>query len=229
MALIQTVALTTLENIKLVLGVSGTTTHDALLELLIGRTSRRVTKYLGRKLHYEEYLEDASATGRQLLLLDERPIIEVVSVTDRGTPLVLDTDFRCDKQDAYRGALYKEDGWKSVSLVSGLTSDIQASARLTKIDYKAGYLFPLESGYEDGKEPDFVAKTPGSLPLEIQGVVDEMVAESFVRTQNGSFGIIQLREGGESISYKDSQASTEMGISDEHSSVLNGYRREVVA
>jgi hypothetical protein len=221
-------ALTTLENAKLVAGVTGTSS-DALLELLIDRVSKSVLTYLDRKLAYGTYAETLPATARQLMLLREWPIISIVSITDKGASLALNIDYRCDEQDALEGVVYKEDGWNPVNLVSGLVGDIQAAARTLVVSYTAGWYLPADPHYVLGSEPDFTHGIPGSLPLDIQQVVDEMVAERFLKTKTRAHGATQYKEGEIAYNWRDPTTTNVLGISDEHAAILSAYRRSVIA
>jgi hypothetical protein len=220
MALVN--ALTTLANAKIVAGIPATVSvYDATLEHLINRVSGIVRKYLDRELTRSTYTEVLSATGRQLLILKEFPIVSITTLYSRDELLALNTDYRLDAQDKARGVVYKEDGWNPITLVSGLTMDVQASARTIDIIYIAGYYLPADALYVEG------AST--SLPLEIQAVVEEMVVSRWIRIKTQSQGLTSYSEGGISFGWKNDTGTAMMGITDEHAMALNPYKRFVVA
>jgi hypothetical protein len=220
-------ALTTLDNVKAIVQASGTS-QDALLTLLINRASGTVRQYLGRKLTYDSYSAFLPGTDRQLLSLDEWPIHSITSLVNKGNAYVLNTDYRLDAQDAASGLIYKEDGWEPINLVSGLTQDVQAASRQIAITWVAGYYLPNDVTVSPA-DPHYVEGADDSLPLEISGVVDDMIAERFIKIKSKAQGIKQLSEGGRSISWETKEVSTMMGISDEQALVLNAYKRWVCA
>jgi hypothetical protein len=219
MALVN--ALTTIANAKLIANIpSANTAYDATIELLINRASATVRNYLGRKLTRGTYTEKIPATSRQLLILQECPIVSITSLSNNGYAYTLNTNYRMDAQDAAAGMLYKEDGWNPELLVAGLTSDIMAAARTIDVVYVAGYYLPAD--------PLYVAGADASLPLDIQGVVDELVASALLRVKLQSQGLSSYSEGGISYGWRNT-ASVMMGLSDEHALVLNNYKRFVVS
>lgn len=221
--------LTTLANAKLICGVpSSVTTYDDLLTLLINRASKTVTNYLGRDIARGTFTEVKTATPRQKLVLDHYPIISITSLYSRDELLTLNKDYRLDEQDASAGMVYNETGWNPINLVSGLTQDVMASARTINITYIAGYYLPADITTPPA-DPHYVAGDPASLPLDIQGVVDELVAQQFIRVKLQAQGMTQYKEGGISMSWRDPLQSTMMGLSDEQALVLNNYKRWVVA
>jgi hypothetical protein len=214
-------ALTTLDNAKAIVQ-SSSTAYDALLALLINRASGIVRQYLGRKLTYGTYTAFLPGTDRQLISLDEWPIRSITSLINKGVPYTLNDEYRLDPQDAEAGLVYKEDGWEPINLVSGLTQDVQAASRQIAITWIAGYYLPGDTAhYVDGDD--------SSLPIEIQGVVDDIVAERFIKIKNKAQGIKSLSEGGRSISWETKEVTTMMGISDDQALVLNAYKRWIIA
>jgi len=218
MALIN--ALTTLANVKLITGITSNTT-DATLELLINRASAKVRNYLGRTLKRDTYTEVISPTARQGLLVKEFPIISITSIKSSNVDLVLNTDYRLDSQDKEKGSIYRQVGWEPINLVSGLTMDIMATARTIDVIYVAGYYLPADSGY--------VAGASDSLPMDIQGVVDELVSESYMKIRTHAQGLTNYSEGNISFGWDKKQGATAFGFSEEHAQILNNYKRWVVA
>ncbi len=214
--------LTTLANAKAIAGISAASTkYDTVLGLLISRCSGVIRRYLSRELARGTYDELLAPNSRQLLLLTEWPIVSVTSVADNGVPLALNVDYRCDPHDAARGVLYKEDGWQPINLVSGLTQDIMAAARTIEAVYLAGYYLPGDTNYEAGDD--------ASLPVEISGVCEELVAIRLQKTRTQGHGLTTLREGEVNYSWKQASTETEFGLSDEQAATLNAYKRFNVA
>ena len=223
--------LTTLANAKMICGIpSANTTYDATIELLINRISGQIRNYLGRDLARGTYTEKLPATARQFLIVQQYPIVSVTSIYSRDKLLTLNTDYRLDAQDAAAGMIYKEDGWAPVSLVSGMTMDVMAAARTIDVIYVAGFYLPADVTTAPA-DPHYVAGAATALPLEIQGVVDEMIAASLTRIKLQAQGLSSYSEGGISYGWRATGAgnSTMMGISDEHAFVLNQFKRFVAA
>jgi hypothetical protein len=220
--------LTTVANAKLICGITSST-YDATIELLVNRASARISAFLGRDLSRKTYTEKLSGDNRQMLILQGWPIASITSVKIDDVPLVLNTDYRLDDQDKRSGMVYKENGWFTRPLVSGLTLDVQAAARGIDIVYIAGYYLPADVT-SPPNDPHYVAGADGSLPLEIQGIVDELVADAWGKIQRKAYGLDSYKEGGISFGFAHALASSvALGFSDEHASVLMAFKRPVVA
>lgn len=214
MALIAN-ALTTIEHAKLTAGVF-VATYDAWFELCINRVSTKILNILGRKLKFGEYSEVLSGTGRQLLLLAEWPISSVTTLTVDGAAYTVDEDYRLDAQDKEMGALYRGYGWSTPVYVQGLAGDVVSASRGIEVTYEAGYYFPGDEEYEEG--------AADSLPLDLQGLVDEVIAAEFLRMKTETQGLKSYSEGGLSMSWTDAASSGE-GFSDGQLAVIAKYER----
>lgn len=214
MALIAN-ALTTIEHAKLSAGVF-VATYDAWFELYINRISTKILNILGRKLKFGEYSEVLSGTGRQLLILAEWPISSVTEVTLDGAVLTVDVDYRLDDQDKAMGALYRGEGWSTSVYTQGLAGDVVAATRGIEVTYEAGYYFPGDEDYEEG--------AADSLPLDLQGLVDEVIAAEFLRMKTETQGLKSYSEGGLSMSWTDAASSGE-GFTEGQLAVLAKYER----
>lgn len=218
-------ALTTLANVKAIAGIASTdTTSDALLELLINRTSVSIAGYCDRQFGRASYTEYIPATDRQALLLRQWPIVAISSITDEDTPLILNTDYRLDAQDKAQGIVYREQGWSGSYFVRGLTNDPAASKRIISVAYTAGYYLPQDASYDLG--------AAASLPIDISMACEQMITEIFYLTKQGGFGLKSLSEG--ELSYTWGVDSSQYGnltdgMADRYASVLNRYRRAVFA
>jgi len=211
-------ALTSLASAKDIAGVpSSNTTDDSLFERLINAMSMAASVYCSRIFKYDTYTEIISPPNRQLLLVKEWPIASVTSITDNGYPLVLNTDYRCDAQDASKGEVYKENGWMGSELVTGLTLDPVASARYLTVVYIAGYHLP--------SDPLYVVGDPASLPLDITEVVDELVAKKYYMIKRKTHGVMQLKESEVMYRLMGPGDSIDLSGDDPYSMALNKYRR----
>jgi hypothetical protein len=211
-------ALTTLALAKETAGIpSGFTDDDSLLERKISALSMAVSihcdRIFGSASGIPSYVEKLSPPNRQLLLLKQWPIVSITSIMDNGYPLVLDTDYKLDAQEKARGEVYKANGWMGAALVTGMTLDPVANARLLTVEYTAGYFLP----------GDFVGYVEGalsSLPFDLVDFVSRKVAEAYYATKRQNFGLKSLSEGGVSYSFSDTRLLTE-----EDKEYLNAYRR----
>lgn len=214
MALIAN-ALTTITNAKLIAGVT-VATYDSWFELSINRTSLRILSELGRKLRRDEFSETLTGNGRQLLILSEWPIVSISSLVVDDYTYTVDVDYRLDAQDKASGMVYRGSGWTTYVYTMGLAEDVVAAARGIEITYEAGYYFPGDEDYVEGAED--------SLPLDIQGVVDELVAASFLKMKTQSQGLKSYSEGNISMSWTDNGASGS-AYSENQMAILAGYKR----
>jgi hypothetical protein len=211
-------ALTTLALAKETAGVpSGFTDDDSLLERKINAVSMAVSihcdRIFGSASGLPSYVENLSPPNRQLLLLKQWPIVSVTSILDNGYPLVLDTDYQCDAQEKARGEVYKANGWMGAALVTGMTLDPVANARLLIVTYVAGYYLP-------GDAVNYVEGDPASLPFDLVDFVNSRVAVNYYATKRQNFGLKSMSEGGVSYSFSDSKL-----LCDEDKEYLNAYRR----
>ncbi len=214
MALIK--ALTTLAAVKALSFTTGTD-FDTLLERLINNVSAAIAMELDRELQLADFECKIAANNRQYLYLPQWPIVEITTITDYGSPLVVDVDYEMSDDDARLGRLYRESGWRGRLLVDGLTSDPVAAARDIEVTYSAGYLLPADTDYDEG-EPD-------SLPLELQQVCDEIVLELFSRAKRQAYGLNSYSEGG--ISFNIDQRNSL--FTPEQHRILAKYKRGVCA
>lgn len=72
-------ALTTKENIKLLLGISDTS-KDALLDYLITQADVIIENYLDRKIEQATYTEFYSGSGTERLFLNNYPVTSITSI-----------------------------------------------------------------------------------------------------------------------------------------------------
>lgn len=152
-----TYALTTLDDVKAELSITGTD-NDALLSRYIRASSKAIEQYCNRVFALEtikdEFWPDREPYAYQLapaissLQLSRWPVVSVTSVTENALPLVENTTFRVN---AEVGALWRLDdlaypnvwrSWPIVAIYQGgydeIPEDVQdAAIRLVKARYLA--------------------------------------------------------------------------------------------
>lgn len=140
-------ALTLLATVKAELGIS-VSTHDTVLERLIGVASEAVARFCGRKLHYQAAIvETVRGYGGQVLLLKRTPIVSITSIVIDGTTLAADS---YSIKDADVGSVYREVGWQWTSpLAEGLAAPAQvpgAEVHKYTVTYTGGWVFDPQAG-----------------------------------------------------------------------------------
>lgn len=133
-------ALTTLEELKSELLISGNT-EDSYLARLINSASDAIRSYCGRDFAKDRRTEKRSGSGTPLLLLPLYPIAEVDSVIVDGAALSPDSyDI-----DAKMGALIRVGGiWPA------------SSERNITVTYTGGYVTPVQAA----ADPDLTRNLP---------------------------------------------------------------------
>lgn len=172
-------ALTTLERMKLMLGLSEEDGErsDELVAMLINQASAWVEKQIGRHLGKQSYRQWYVADGQQELVTIEYPIISVDYIKEDGVLVAPELyDFG---QTGNIGVIYRDDGWLKAGYHRGLANDIVALRRAIEVSYTAGYVLPKDATEED----------PQTLPADLEGLVWDMVCQSFAALQNGSHGL----------------------------------------
>lgn len=105
-------ALTTLDAVKLALGITDTNSDD-LLSAYIARASGVIESYLGRPILEQTVTEtwrESSWKQRDFLLICYPPITSLISLIENTVPLVQDTDFEVEVST---GTLYRTvDGFR---------------------------------------------------------------------------------------------------------------------
>ncbi len=172
-------ALTTLERMKLMLGLSDVNDEriDTILSLLINKASSWIERQTGRHLGKDTYQQWYVADGQQELVTLEYPIIRVEFVKEDGQ--LVDPSLYDYGQTGNIGVIYRDDGWLKASYRRGLAYDSVASKRNIEVRYTAGYVLPK----------DATKKNPQTLPADLEGLVWEMVAQAYTSLQNGSQGL----------------------------------------
>lgn len=103
-------ALTTPENVKQYLGITGTA-DDALLNSLIESASAFVAQYLSRQIEQGQVTEYFSGRGRDALILSEGPIASIDAVVADDQPLPASLDKSTGWKEAGGWLLYVNGRW----------------------------------------------------------------------------------------------------------------------
>ena len=185
-------ALTTLERMKLMLGLddSADESTNMIVELLINRASSWVEQQLGRHLRRDTYRQWYPADGQQELVTKEDP-----RRYDYG-------------QTANIGVIYRDDGWLKAGYHGGLSYDQLATKRVIEVSYTAGYVLPKDATPED----------PQTLPADLEGLIWDIVQQTYANMQNGSQGL-------KSFSISDVRWDFDKSVQPSWLQVINLYRR----
>lgn len=175
-------ALTTLEDMKTMLGISpddADPQRDAVIVNLINSVSAWVERMTGRNLGKQTYTQQYIASGTQELVLLQWPIISVEYVKDTSGGDAIPTSEYDFNVTGNIGVLYKDNGWPLRGYRGGLAYDMVAPMRCLEVKYTAGYTLPKDATDED----------PCTLPADLQGVVWGAVSQEFATMQNGAQGL----------------------------------------
>ena len=172
-------ALTTMERMKLMLGLSDTADEktDTIIELLINRASSWIERQVGRHLGKRFYRQWYDADGRQEIVTLEYPIINVEFVKEEGR--LVDPGEYDYAQTAEIGIIYRDKGWLKAGYRRGLAYDIVEPKRAIEVGYTAGYVLPKDATADD----------PQTLPADLEGLVWDIVSQAYTSLQNGSQGL----------------------------------------
>ena len=172
-------ALTTLERMKLMLGLAGAEDEqtDLIVAMLINKASAWIERLTGRHLGKQSYHQWYDADGSQELVLIEYPIISIESIKEDGR--LVDPGKYDFGQTGHIGVVYRDDGWLRAGWRRGLAYDIVALKRVIEVRYTAGYVLPKDATDDD----------PQTLPADLEGLVWDMAAQAYANLQNGSQGL----------------------------------------
>lgn len=172
-------ALTTLERMKLMLGLSDIADErtDQIVTLLINRASSWIERQTGRHLGKNSYRQWYDADGQQELVTIEYPIVSVEYVKEDGKEV--DPSRYDYAQTGNVGVIYRDDGWLKAGYRKGLAYDIVAPKRCIEVSYTAGYVLPKDATEDN----------PQTLPADLEGLLWEVVSQAYTNLQNGSQGL----------------------------------------
>jgi hypothetical protein len=221
-------AMTTLADVKALLGITDTT-QDVRLENLINRTSAMIASWCDRVFTRSTYTaESYTGTNRQALVLRQWPIVSVSLITDNGVTLAA-AEYETKSQDLARGEVYKAGGWnQNTTYATGLTSDVWASGRDYAVTYIAGYWMPGDVTTAPA-DPHYVVGDPASLPLELVSLCESMVAAANTAWKFQAQGLKRITEGGLTYEWGSGIGYGPHGIPNDLEAVINRYARRVFA
>lgn len=201
-------ALTTVERMKLMLGLADVEDErtDTIIEMLINKASAWIERQVGRNLARRYYDQWYDADGQQELVLLEYPIISVDFIKENG---VLVDPSRYDYgQTGHIGVVYRDEGWLKAGYRMGLAYDMIRSKRVIEVGYTAGYVLPKDATEDD----------PQTLPADMEGLLWEIVSQTYTGLQNGSMGL-------NSFSISDVHWDFDKSTHPEWVQLINLYRR----
>lgn len=201
-------ALTTLNRMKLMLGLSDSEDErtDEIVTLLINRASSWIERQTGRHLGKRSYRQRYDADGQQELVTLEYPIVSVECVKEDGKEVA---PSRYDhSQDGSVGVIYRDEGWLKAGYRRGLAYDIVAPKRAIEVCYTAGYVLPKDAAEDN----------PQTLPADLEGLLWDIVSQTYTSLQNGSQGLNSFSISDVTWNFDKSQHS-------EWTQLINLYRR----
>lgn len=201
-------AMTTLERMKLMLGLSDVADEriDEILTLLINKASAWIERQTGRHLGQQSYRQWYEADGQQELVTIEYPIVSVEYIKEAGK--LVDPDLYDFGQTGNIGVIYRDDGWLKASYRAGLAFDSVATKRNIEVSYTAGYVLPKDATEDN----------PQTLPADLEGLIWEIVGQAYTNLQNGSQGL-------SSFAISDVIWTFDKGSKAEWTQLINLYRR----
>ena len=201
-------ALTTLDRMKQILGLSDIADErtDTIVTLLINRASSWIERQTGRHLGKQSYHQWYDADGQQELVTMEYPIIKVEYIKEEGK--LVDPTRYDYAQTADVGVIYRDEGWLKAGYRKGLAHDIVAPKRAIEVSYTAGYVLPKDATEDD----------PQTLPADLEGLLWDIVSQTYTSQQNGSRGL-------SSFSVSDVTWVFDKTEHPEWSQLINLYRR----
>lgn len=179
-------ALTTLDTVKEVLGVHGSS-QDAALTRYINTASEAIERYCDRRFQRATVVEKVGFMGGQRLLLERTPLVSITSIVVDGVTLGADV---YSIESAAQGTVYRESGWPwSADVIDAMNPyRLPGTERqLATVTYVGGYILPNDAGVRD-------------LPYDLeQACVDAVVA--LYRQQGRDKSVQAEAVGGASVQY----------------------------
>lgn len=201
-------ALTTLERMKLMLGLTDIEDErtNEIIEMLINKASAWIERQVGRHLALNKYHQWYDADGQQELVLLEYPIIDVEFIKENGA--LVNPNLYDYGQTGKIGVIYRDDGWLKAGYRMGLAYDMIRSKRVIEVSYTAGYVLPKDATDDN----------PQTLPADLEGLLWEIVSQTYTGLQNGSMGL-------SSFSISDVRWDFDKSSHSEWGQLINLYRR----
>jgi hypothetical protein len=209
-AVLKDNALTTLEDLKSMIGISeDDLSNDNKLIQLINRASARVESALDRKLKLTNYFKVCNGSGGHYLLVENYPItdIDYIKIDDE----IIEPETYDINDGGKIGMIYKADGWVRRGYTHGLAGDTVGDIRYIDISYNAGYILPNDATEEQ----------PATLPSDLEGLVQDMIAEVFGKMQTGGSG------GLKSFSIADVRWEWKDGTREDWQAIIDAHKRKL--
>lgn len=197
MASLLSYALTTKEDVKESLGIaSSDTSYDNLIIRKINQATIAIERYCGRRFKLTTYTDEAyNGTGTNQLLLKQRPIVGIPSVSVRDTAL-------------------NEDDFDTVD-ANLLFTD--ANAGVLELNFNAvgswdSYTVTYEAGYS-------------TIPEDLAEACASLAAYYVQNADGSNIGVSEKQEGQRKVRYSDTKATSfsnimaQLGID----SIINSY------
>lgn len=221
-------AMTTLADVKALLGITDTT-QDTRLEMLINNASATIAAACDRVFTRSTYTaETHPGTNRQLLVLNQWPIVSVTSVYT-GTTLMASTEYEMKPQDASMGVIYKSNGWnQNTTFATGLTLDTWATDRDYSVTYVSGYYMPNDVTVAPA-DPHYVTGDAASLPLDLVNLCNTLVASQNLAWKYQAMGLKRITEGGLTYEWGSANAFGVHGLPMDLENIIARYSRRFVA
>lgn len=212
-------ALTTVETVKTYLGIpAADTSKDEFFKILINAASERIEKYCGRHFEKANYTEKYRGNNRQLLRLNQYPIISVALVKINGSTLD-PSDYEILPAE---GMLYRESLWSWSGYVQGLVGEPVGSVLNIEVQYTAGYILPKDENLQTS--PPVVRTLPYDLELACIAFV------AYIYGGRDGAGKASEQQGAWQVEYaKLTLDANTLPLPPEVMALCEGYRRLVVA
>jgi hypothetical protein len=201
-------ALTTLDRVKDELGIELTDdSSDDKLIRYINEATAFVEDFTDRTFGEVEGKEEfLSGSADNYLLLNNRPIIKINSITMNGSEI---TDFLVDPDDYARGMIYRERGWHKSTYLVGLAGDQFGEKRSILVNYDYGYVLPKDATTEKAQ----------TLPRSLEAVVIKLVSLKHKENSRDSYGLKELKQGRLTLKFSNSM------LEDNDLNILNKYKQ----
>jgi len=191
-------ALTTLEKVKLSMGISDTS-KDLIIEQTINGISAVIQRYCGRNFVSQSYTEVYDGKSKSKIFLNNYPVSVLNFVKYRsGTPS--QTIWNVYSPDSY--LLYERAGY--IAFYGNITSVKQGY----QVSYTAGYLVDWSNEFS----------ATHTLPADLTQVVTDLVNQS-VSTSN-SQGLSSISTEGQSVVFD----MAGKGISPQQKAIINSHK-----
>lgn len=177
--------LTTIDEVKLGLDVTGSDDDEWLASLIHG-ASAAIEQYTNRIFARQTYIETVAGSDHPKLLLSHTPIQSITSITCDSEPIV---DY--DIEDADAGVLHRDVGWLRTAWVGWeverrvvpLTDELNHT-----VEYEAGYLLP--------------GQTDRNLPYDVEQACVITVMHWYRRERRGGGDVQSKKVGDLSVTYE---------------------------